>query len=97
MPTYDYKCTVCDNVQEEFHSISSEPEIKCNECNSLCKKAMPTEMNFILKGSGWASKEMKFKKDMTKKNSRMKGVMKDREKSGEGVSSVDDLKKVKNI
>lgn len=97
MTTYDYKCTNCDNIQEEIHSITLDPEIKCNECKSLCKKMMPNDVQFILKGSGWSSKEMRLKKDMTKKNTRMKGVMKDRKTSGEGVSSVEDLKKVKSI
>ena len=93
MPFYDYECTKCGSIQEEYLSITKEPEIKCKKCNSLCKRMMPTEVRYILKGSGWASKEIKLKKDMTKKNTRMKGVMKDREISGESVRSLSDLKK----
>lgn len=93
MSTYDYECTSCGNTQEEIHSIKLDPKIKCNKCESLCKRLMPTDIEFILKGSGWASKEMRVKKDMLKKNSRMKGVMTDREKSGEAVNSVKDLEK----
>ena len=32
MPTFDYQCTACKTVQEEFHLISATPKIKCNEC-----------------------------------------------------------------
>jgi len=96
MPFYDYKCKKCGNVQEELHSITKDPEIKCKKCNSPCKRMMPSEVNYILKGSGWASKEIKLKKDMTKKNSRMKGKMKERERSGEGVNNIEDLKKISN-
>ncbi len=92
MPTYDYKCTKCDNIQEEFHGISEEKEILCNECQSVCEKTFSTNTQFILKGSGWPSKEQKLKSDMTKKNNKMKGISKDRENAGEAVRNVDELK-----
>jgi len=92
MPTYDYKCTKCKNIQEEFHGISEEKEILCNKCQGKCKKIFSTGGNFILKGEGWSTKEYKIKTEMTKKNSKMKGISKDRERSGEAVKSLKELK-----
>jgi len=68
MAFYDYKCLKCDHIQEEFHSITLEPEIKCEKCNSLCKRTIPNNMNFILKGDGWAGKEIKQANQRGKKN-----------------------------
>lgn len=59
MSFYDYQCTQCEHVQEEMHSILKEPEIKCNECGSICKRLMPTSANYILKGDDWADKRGK--------------------------------------
>ena len=56
---YDYKCKKCNHVQEERHSILKEPKIRCEKCNSLCKRQMPNTANFILKGDDWAGKRCK--------------------------------------
>lgn len=88
MPTYDYQCSSCGNVHEEFLSISETPRIKCPKCKSKCKRVLLSGGNFILKGSGWPSKEILMKKQMTDKNTKMKSVMKDRERSGEGRTSL---------
>jgi len=92
MPTYDYECTKCNNIQEEFHGMKDEQEILCNECQSICKKKFSTGSSFVLKGSGWPSKEYKMKADMTRKNSRMKGISNERELAGDAVKNIDDLK-----
>jgi putative FmdB family regulatory protein len=93
MPTYEYKCSDCENVQEEVHSISITPMISCKICGGSCKRIISMNGNFILKGSDWPSQSFKMKDDMTKKNARMKTKMVEREKSGEGVSKVGDLVK----
>lgn len=95
MPTFDYQCGKCGNVQEEFHSISATPKISCSECGSGCDKIFTPSGNFVLKGNNWPSKDARLKKDMTRKNSKMKRIMSDRENSGEAVRSVEDLKKIK--
>ena len=93
MPTYDYKCTKCSNVQEEFHGISEEKEILCNRCQSICNKIFSTtSSHFILKGEGWPSKEQRLKSDMAKKNTKMKDVSKERERNGEAIKSFKELK-----
>jgi len=97
MPTFDYQCSSCKNLQEEFHSISATPDVKCEECGAKCEKIFTATENFILKGGGWPSKDMKEKRQMTEKNSRMKGKMKEREHAGEAVRNIGDLKKKKGI
>jgi putative FmdB family regulatory protein len=34
MPTYNYICEKCNNVQEEYHMMSENPKIKCVKCGS---------------------------------------------------------------
>ncbi len=51
MPTYDYGCEKCGKVEEHFHSMKEEPEIKCKKC----KKKMERQISyngggFIFKG-----------------------------------------------
>ncbi len=92
MPTYDYKCVKCSNVQEEVHSITLTPDIKCSVCGEHCERVFSGNGNFILKGSDWPSQGFKLKEQMKKKNSRMKTKMIEREHSGEGVTRLADIK-----
>ena len=93
MPTYDYKCIQCGHIQEEFHFIKKNPNVKCEKCNAKSKKIFSVnDTNFILKGNDWPSRDSRMKTTMTAKNSKMKKTMKDRENAGEGVSSIKDLK-----
>lgn len=95
MPTYEYKCTKCGNVQENFHSMNSSEQIKCEKCNSKCEKQFSANTNIIFKGNGWPDKERRMKSQMLNKNSKMKSKMNDREKAGEAVTSIADLKNKK--
>lgn len=38
MPFYDYKCSICGHIFEEFQSITDESLINCPECNGATKK-----------------------------------------------------------
>ena len=40
MPFYDYKCSECDNEQEEFHTMSNDEKILCKECNNEMYKSI---------------------------------------------------------
>jgi len=96
MPTYNYQCTSCNYVQEEFHGILENPKVKCKKCNSFSEKIFTANGNFILKGNHWPSKDFKFKKDMTNKNRKAEKKQKERELAGEAVTSVKDLEKKKS-
>ena len=93
MATFDYKCTKCDNVQEEVHKISEKPAIKCNICMSDCEKQFTPTTNFVLKGGGFPSQEFRMKDQMLSKNDKMKAKMTDKVNSGEGVTRLSDLSK----
>ena len=38
MPFYDYKCTKCNYVFEEFQSIIEDVLLKCPKCGELVKR-----------------------------------------------------------
>jgi len=87
MPTYDYKCKSCENVQEEIHSLKDSPEIKCNKCGSVCEKTFSPSGNFVLKGSDFPSYNARMKQEMTAKNAKMKVRTDERLRAGEGRTS----------
>ncbi len=39
MPFYDYRCSKCDNEQENFHKMSEEPEVICEKCGDKMVRA----------------------------------------------------------
>ena len=62
MPTYTYRCKNCGKTQDEFHSISAKPRIKCNVCGGSCKKMLGTGAGVIFKGSGFYETDYKSRK-----------------------------------
>ena len=91
MPTYTYKCDKCDHEQDEFHSFSVQPQVKCEVCGENCAKQFSASGGFILKGGGFPSQEFKLKDHMTAKNKKMKAKMVERENSGEGITKLSNL------
>lgn len=53
MPTYEYRCTACDNQWEELQKISEPPVEVCPKCAQSTAKRQISGGNFILKGGGW--------------------------------------------
>ena len=55
MPSYDYKCSKCDEQFELFHSIHDEPTsvcIKCGAKNSV-QRVISSNFGISFKGSGF--------------------------------------------
>ncbi len=52
MPIYEYACSACKTVFEEWQSSFQEQEQKCPQCGLLCKRLI-SQSAFHLKGSGW--------------------------------------------
>jgi putative FmdB family regulatory protein len=49
MPTYTYECMVCNEIFDEFHSMS-ETLSSCTKCNSLkIKKIIPKQSPMTIK------------------------------------------------
>ena len=70
MPTYEYRCGSCNHVQEELHSIKSEPDIFCEECESvkpLTRMISNNPGGFVVKGDSstklWKESRLRRKKN----------------------------------
>jgi len=72
MPTYAYECEKCGELFEKILPISryKEPQ-NCINCNEGPAKKLVSMPNFILKGDGWAGKNLRIKRQMEKKNQRL--------------------------
>jgi len=58
MPTYEYRCPKCENEQEDFHWISQNPEIKCEECGEVMVRQL-SACGVVFKGSGFYATDYK--------------------------------------
>ena len=72
MPTYEYGCRECGNIDEVVHSIKKSPEIKCSKCSENGKEVVMERLisqnygGFIFKGGtasmAWKEKRLRNKK-----------------------------------
>ena len=53
MPTYEYRCTACQHLFEEFQSIMDKPLKKCPQCGGRIKRLIGCGAGIIFKGSGF--------------------------------------------
>ena len=85
MPTYTYACTECRAAFERFMSITrcDDPQY-CDGCGSLGKKTLSLP-NFILKGDGWAGKNIKVAGQMAAKNRILDKKQEERKRDAPGV------------
>ncbi len=65
MPIYEYSCSKCSHVFEEWQRGFMDREIECPECGAASKRLISSTA-FILKGSGWYATDYA---DGNKKNS----------------------------
>lgn len=73
MPHYEYICNNCGHELEEFQKMSDDPLTKCPECEKdELKRVISGGAGFILKGEGWAGKEIKKKKVYSEQELRKK-------------------------
>lgn len=59
MPTYSYQCTKCQAVQEVYHSISAEPEIRCKDCGAETRRLMGAGAGILFRGTGFYETDYK--------------------------------------
>ena len=52
MPTYEYRCTLCDYRFEAFQKMSDAPITTCPQCAGPVQRGMGAGMGLIFKGSG---------------------------------------------
>jgi putative FmdB family regulatory protein len=66
MPTYDYKCTECEESFEFFQKMTDAPVEICPQCGGKLKRMIGTGMTPIFKGSGFY--ETDYKKNSSNGN-----------------------------
>jgi putative FmdB family regulatory protein len=66
MPTYEYECTKCRYVFEEFQSITADPLSECPKCGKAVRRLIGAGMGIIFKGSGFYTTD--YKKTSTAKS-----------------------------
>lgn len=85
MPTYTYVCETCETPFERVLSISryDEPQT-CEACGGPGKQTVSLP-NFILKGDGWAGKNIKIAGQMAAKNRILDKKQEERKRDAPGV------------
>lgn len=53
MPTYEYECTRCGLVTEEFKPMSAPRRQRCPECRGKVERLISGGMGIHFKGSGF--------------------------------------------
>lgn len=53
MPTYEYRCPVCQHDFEKFQRMSDDPVAECPECGAAAERRLSAGAGFLFKGSGF--------------------------------------------
>lgn len=54
MPTYDYRCKLCEHEWEVFHSITAAPVKKCPSCGRAgAKRVIGAGAAILFRGTGF--------------------------------------------
>jgi putative FmdB family regulatory protein len=59
MPTYEYKCTKCEEMFEVFQKMTDIPLKECPVCGGELQKVISGGIGIIFKGSGFYSTDSK--------------------------------------
>lgn len=59
MPTYEYECTKCNYIFEEFQKITDKPLQRCPKCSSKLRRLISGGVGLIFKGSGFYTTDYK--------------------------------------
>jgi putative FmdB family regulatory protein len=59
MPTYDYRCTKCEDSFAVEQSILDKPLKRCKKCGGKLEKQPPKRVSVIFKGSGFYATDYK--------------------------------------
>jgi putative FmdB family regulatory protein len=61
MPTYEYECTRCGIIIEEFKSMNAPRRQRCPECRGKVQRLISGGMGIHFKGSGFYVNDSKGK------------------------------------
>jgi len=59
MPTYEYKCTKCEEIFEIFQKMTDVPLKECPVCGGELQKVISGGIGIIFKGSGFYTTDSK--------------------------------------
>jgi putative FmdB family regulatory protein len=59
MPTYEYKCTKCEEIFEIFQKMTDIPLKECPVCGGELQKVISGGIGIIFKGSGFYTTDSK--------------------------------------
>lgn len=62
MPTYEYECTRCGLITEEFKSMSAPRRQRCPKCRSKVERLISGGTGVLFKGSGFYINDSRGKK-----------------------------------
>ena len=62
MPTYEYQCTRCGHVVEEFKPVSAPRRQRCPECRGKVERLISGGSGVHFKGSGFYINDSRGKK-----------------------------------
>jgi len=65
MPTYEYRCSVCEEIFEVFQRITDIPLRECPVCGGELKKIISGGAGVIFKGSGFYTTDYKSSSSST--------------------------------
>ncbi|HEX5614046.1 MAG TPA: FmdB family zinc ribbon protein [Acidimicrobiia bacterium] len=85
MPTYDYRCTKCEQHIEVYQSFSEAPLTKHQECGGKLVKVL-SPAGIVLKGSGFYKNDSR---DSSRSRSKAKSSSSESTSSGSGSAAGD--------
>ena len=62
MPTYEYECTRCGTITEEFKPMSAPRRQRCPECRGKVERLISGGTGVLFKGSGFYINDSRAKK-----------------------------------
>ena len=62
MPTYEYECTKCGIVFEEFQSMTAPARQRCPECRGKVHRLISGGLGIVFKGSGFYQNDSRPKR-----------------------------------
>ncbi len=62
MPTYEYECTHCGLITEEFKPMSAPKRQRCPKCRSKVERLISGGVGLHFKGSGFYITDSRVKK-----------------------------------
>lgn len=98
MPTYEYRCTKCKDIFEEFQSITAAPLDLCPSCGGKAIRIISGGAGLLFKGDGFYITDYRsdgYKKD-AKKDSPPKPDSKSKSKSDSKAKKPDSSSKPKD-